>query len=274
MSAKQNGAATSTSVQEALAIPHHRVQWRVGSTFKKGSKLYGQLLAYVDARTVMERLDILDPEWSMRHGLPFQMGDQWGVPGELTVRGVTRTDVGVASDMEPIKGAYSDALKRCAVHFGIGRELYEMPFVAVEVEEKANGKAGKPLALPTYNAETGLWEIDREYGFIRYSEVSDGTETSTKTTTRKSSTVKPRGAGSGEEITDKQRQMLFGKAKKVLSVPEFRSLVFIATGKRSAKQLRQGDVDTMLEALENEEMLEKARRAAASAEDRVPVVTP
>lgn len=266
-----------------LTIPPHRIQWRVGSTFKRGSKLYGQLLAYIDARTVMERLDLLDPEWTVEHYSPVTVLDSagkeaTGIPCRLTVRGVGRTDVGVPSDMEPVKGAYSDALKRAAVHFGIGRELYEMPFVAVECEEKSNGKAGKPLALPTFNKETGLWEIDSQYGFIRYSEVADDAEAAPKASSTKP--VKPRGkAKSGEDLaTDKQRQLIFGRARKAGIEPkELTALVYLATGKRSSKQLTSGDVDTMLEAIEDEEMVEKAKANAQAAEnngDRVPIVTP
>lgn len=263
---KTNGAAPP----DALAIPHHRIQWRVGSTFKRGSTLYGQLLAYVDARTVMERLDILDPSWSVEHGAPVQMltpdgKPVYGVPCRLTVNGVTRTDVGVPSDMEPVKGAYSDALKRCAVHFGIGRELYEMPFVAVQVEEKPNGKAGKPLALPTYNNETGLWEIDSKFGFVRYSPVADddGEKPAAPVTPRRSSK-------NGEDIaSDRQRQMIFARARGVGLDPEqLRHLTFLATGKRSSKQLTAGDIDTLVSALEDETMVAKAKEG-----DRVPVVT-
>lgn len=266
------------STEVDLTIPPHRIQWRVGSTFKRGNKLYGQLLAYIDARTVMERLDRLDPAWTVEHYSPVVVVDSagneaTGVPCRLTVKGVSRTDVGVPSDMEPVKGAYSDALKRAAVHFGIGRELYEMPFVAVECEEKANGKAGKPLALPTFNKETGLWEVDSQYGFIRYSEVADDSEQQV------TKPVKPRGkAKNGEDLaTDKQRQLIFGRARRAGIEPkELTALVFLATGKRSSKQLTASDVDTMLAAIEDEEMVEKAKAnaQAAGSGDRVPVVTP
>jgi hypothetical protein len=49
------------------------------------------------------------------------------VRGRLSVVGVTRDDVGTASNFEPSKGTASDALKRVAVMFGIGRYLYSHP---------------------------------------------------------------------------------------------------------------------------------------------------
>jgi hypothetical protein len=49
---------------------------------------------------------------------------------KLTVMGVTKEDAGEASqEDEPLKSAVSDALKRAAVHFGIGRYLYYLPRV-------------------------------------------------------------------------------------------------------------------------------------------------
>ena len=83
--------------------------------------------SYVDARAVMQRLDdVLTPE-----GWEFTSSVLPGtdvVHGRLTVAGVVREDFGYPNsdrDEEPIKAASSDALKRCAVMFGIGRHLYD-----------------------------------------------------------------------------------------------------------------------------------------------------
>lgn len=87
----------------------------------------GRMLSYVDARAVMQRLDdVLTPS-----GWDFTSTVIPGtdiVRGELTIAGVTRVDYGYPNsdrDEEPIKAASSDAIKRCAVMFGIGRHLYE-----------------------------------------------------------------------------------------------------------------------------------------------------
>src|SRR5687767_5832276 len=88
------------------------IRWRVGQVSKKDPHK-GSLLGYIDARTCMEALDALDPEWSAVHGDPIIVGDVlMGVPCTVTVNGVRRSDVGMPSSQEPIKGAYSDALKR------------------------------------------------------------------------------------------------------------------------------------------------------------------
>jgi hypothetical protein len=83
--------------------------------------------SYVDARAVMQRLDdVVTPA-----GWEFTSSVIPGtdiVHGRLTVAGFVREDYGYPNsdkDEEPIKAASSDALKRCAVMFGIGRHLYD-----------------------------------------------------------------------------------------------------------------------------------------------------
>lgn len=85
----------------------------------------GKKLDYIDARFVMDRLDAaVGPEnWrdvyedtgsSVRCGLSIRVNQEW----------ITKWDVGDQSDIEPTKGAHSDAFKRAAVKWGIARDLY------------------------------------------------------------------------------------------------------------------------------------------------------
>ncbi len=91
------------------------------------------VMAYIDARLIQDRLDeVLGLEnWQDRYDflpdgsvvchLRVRLGDRW----------VTKTDVGSPSDQsdsgDRVKAAVSDALKRAAVKFGIGRYLYRLP---------------------------------------------------------------------------------------------------------------------------------------------------
>src|SRR4051794_880883 len=87
-------------------------------------------LPYIDARSVMRRLDaVVGPaNWSFDFDVVSPDGKM--VKGRLAVLGVTKCDAGEAStEDEILKSAVSDALKRCAVHFGIGRYLYYLPRV-------------------------------------------------------------------------------------------------------------------------------------------------
>ena len=43
------------------------------------------------------------------------------------VDSVSKTDVGTESNVEQQKGEISDAFKRCAVHYGLARDLYNLP---------------------------------------------------------------------------------------------------------------------------------------------------
>jgi hypothetical protein len=103
----------------AEPFPDSEVKQRPG----RGSMTF----SYVDARAVMQRLDdVLTPA-----GWEFTSSVLPGtdiVHGRLTVAGFVREDYGYPNsdkDEEPIKAASSDALKRCAVMFGVGRHLYD-----------------------------------------------------------------------------------------------------------------------------------------------------
>lgn len=86
----------------------------------------GRTLSYVDARAVAQRLDdVLTPSGWTFH---IEVAASDVVKGSLTIGGVAREDIGYPNsddDAEPYKSAVSDALKRCAVLFGIGRHLYD-----------------------------------------------------------------------------------------------------------------------------------------------------
>lgn len=125
---------------KALAAPFQpdRISWRVGST--TGDKTRGMALAYIDARDVMERLDtICGPGgWQCRYPyangktcceIGIKIGDEW----------VWKSDGAGDTDFEGEKGAFSDAFKRAAVRWGIGRYLYDVdaPWVAVEPAGKS-----------------------------------------------------------------------------------------------------------------------------------------
>lgn len=113
-------------VFEALAgeFPPEEVEFLPRGT--SGGMALG--LPYIDARDVMRRLDaVVGPAgWSFDFDVLGPEAKR--VKGRLTVLGVTKCDAGEASgEEEPLKSAVSDALKRCAVHFGVGRYLYYLP---------------------------------------------------------------------------------------------------------------------------------------------------
>ena len=122
-------------------FPIEDVEYRIGATTQQGDK--SMLLFYVDARAVMDRLDECSDGWRDEYVL-HPDGKHVECRLTVTVDGVetTHADVGEPSEGlgDPLKGAYSDALKRAAVKFGIGRYLYSLGETWVPVETGANGK--------------------------------------------------------------------------------------------------------------------------------------
>lgn len=123
-------------VFKRLSEPHapEEVEWRVGST--NHDKTKGLALAYQTSRAVMNRLDdVVGPEnwrdeyerWGERAvlcKLSIRVGDEW----------ITKQDAASESDIESTKGGISDAFKRAAVKFGIGRYLYYLDSPWVDLE--------------------------------------------------------------------------------------------------------------------------------------------
>jgi hypothetical protein len=105
-------------------FPASRISFKVQT--KPNEKGNSLVVAYIDARDVMERLDdVVGPDWSDRYE---KAGTAKGLVCYLTICGVTRADVGDDdNENEPVKSAYSDAFKRAAVKFGVGRFLYDLP---------------------------------------------------------------------------------------------------------------------------------------------------
>ena len=105
------------------------VDFRVQGKASTSGKV--QVLAYIDARAVQERLDrVVGPQnWTFEWS-PVAIdakGDIQCAKGTITIYGIAKSDVGTASNFEGDKGAVSGAQKRAAVQWGIGRYLYALP---------------------------------------------------------------------------------------------------------------------------------------------------
>ena len=116
------------------------IEWRIGST--NGDKTKGMALAYMDARAVMDRFDgVCGPDgWQCN----YTMSGAIAICniGVLMPSGnwIWKADGAGATDVEGEKGMLSDALKRAAVRWGVGRYLYEMdsPWVAIVQRGKSS----------------------------------------------------------------------------------------------------------------------------------------
>lgn len=103
----------------------------------------GQIVAYIDARAVQDRLDsVVGTEgWSFTwEPVAVVNGVVKVAKGSLRLLDLPpKEDVGDSGDIEPNKSAVSDALKRAAVQWGVGRYLYERKAVWVDLEKASNG---------------------------------------------------------------------------------------------------------------------------------------
>ena len=132
----------------ALAAPFRpdQVHWRVGSTTK--DKRRGLALAYLDARDVMDRLDKVCG--------PARWSDHYAFDGARTLCTLTimlptgsvcKVDGAGDTDIEGEKGGLSDAFKRAAVKWGVGRYLYRCESPWVELEDGKRIKKGQEAKL-------------------------------------------------------------------------------------------------------------------------------
>lgn len=165
--------AVSAHTLKKLSLPFRDsdVKWRVGRTSKDGKSV--ALLAYVDARTVCSKLDQICgiENWKVEY---TPIGDDGSVLCHLSINiegagWITKTDIGSPSNVEPTKGAVSDAIKRAAVVWGLGRHLYDLPdtwskLIAVKKNDRAvyvKGQYAHPPKLSEVQPITEEQELIR-----------------------------------------------------------------------------------------------------------------
>ncbi len=130
----------------AEPFPKEAIHWRIqGSPYARDGKYFGMALAYIDARDVMDRFDhVCGPEGWQNEFTETSSGRvicRLGVciDGEW----IWKSDGAGGTQVEAEKGGLSDALKRAAVSWGVGRYLYRLSSPWVECEVRM--KDGKPV---------------------------------------------------------------------------------------------------------------------------------
>ena len=117
-----------------IPTPKDEIKYRPGATFSYNDKKYARMLAYVDARYVQDKLDEIVGvgNWSNC----FHRDEKNILFCTITIKferengdvdTISKTDCGTESNVEQQKGEVSDAFKRCAVHYGLARDLYNLP---------------------------------------------------------------------------------------------------------------------------------------------------
>jgi len=125
------------------------VKWRLGATNKDKTK--GIALAYIDSREVQKRLDDVMgiAGWQDKY-VPLDGGFICELSLLIDGDWITKSNAAGNTNVEPIKGGASDALKRAAATWGIGRYLYYLPNTWVKIEPL--GKSYRLAEIPTLPA--------------------------------------------------------------------------------------------------------------------------
>ena len=137
------------TIQRELAQPFspEDLDWRVQVTNKDKTK--GMAVPFVTSRAIQDRLDnVVGAEnWRNEFRVWQESGDARAQLCGLSIyleerkEWVTKWDGAENTDIESVKGGLSDAMKRAAVQWGIGRILYWLSPVWVNVEPRGNGKS-------------------------------------------------------------------------------------------------------------------------------------
>jgi hypothetical protein len=141
------------ALTRALAAPFDPSEVKFKPAVVTGNR--AMALAYVDARVIQDRLDDVlgvdgwQDDYECRDDgsvvcrLRLRLGEDW----------VTKVDVGGPSEQsdggDRLKAAFSDALKRAAVKFGIGRYLYRLPALWQDYDPKKK-QFVRPPTLPAH----------------------------------------------------------------------------------------------------------------------------
>jgi len=160
------------------------IKWKVQSLTKDKQK--ASFVAYIDARDVMNLLDkevgiglwkdeykVINKSWvNVEKWKEVEIGkakqkvsvpvEKYVVEGTISILGkegwTGRADIGIGEEIEAEKTAYSDAFKRAAVKWGVGRFLYDIEVKWQKVDSyknpiKANGQRIYDLAKWFNSAE-------------------------------------------------------------------------------------------------------------------------
>lgn len=133
------------------------IEWRVGATTKDKAK--GMALAFVTNRAIQNRLDEVFGCFGWKNEYREWRGNSQlcGISVKYEGEWITKWDGASDTDFEATKGGLSDAMKRAAYQWGIGRYLYKLDAVWVDI--KPAGKSYAIVSAPKLPA----WALPEGY---------------------------------------------------------------------------------------------------------------
>ena len=164
----------SSVILQKLKAPFEEkeVHWRVGATNAKslGCKPWeatsGIALAYINARDVMKRLDDVVGIGGWSDSYTETQSGRVICKLSLHIHGewITKSDGAGDTGKEGEKGAISDAFKRAAVKFGVGRYLYYLPIIWTDLK---NGTIINATRMPS-------WALPQQKSLIILESINKG----------------------------------------------------------------------------------------------------
>lgn len=116
------------------------LEWRVQRSGVKNGKGWAMVLCYVTNRAIMDRLDEVCTPAHWSNEFKDAPGGEGGLLCGLSIevapaKWVTKWDGAERTNVEAVKGGFSDSMKRAGVQWGIGRYLYNLETKFVQIVE-------------------------------------------------------------------------------------------------------------------------------------------
>ena len=126
----KDNATIKTMNKLSEPFPYKDIEWRVQqSGISRKNEPWLMVLAYVTNRAIMSRLDDVIGcfNWMNEYKEAPDGGVLCGISVHDPINGwITKWDGASNTDIESVKGGLSNAMKRAAVQWGIGRYLYNL----------------------------------------------------------------------------------------------------------------------------------------------------
>jgi len=150
-------------IAEQLSEPFdpQDIEWRVQQAGEANGKKWAMVLAYIDNRAIMGRLDKVFgiagwqneyqplPDGGIICGIKAKIGDEW----------IVKYDGADKTNIEATKGGLSNAMKRAGAQWGIGRYLYGLEATFVKPQD---GKApDHDNYISGYSKDFGKYYFER-----------------------------------------------------------------------------------------------------------------
>jgi len=127
-------------IQRELQQPfgQNDLEWRVQQAGEFNGKVWARIIAYVTNRAIQSRFDDVVGVFGWKNEyspLPNSVGDGslCGISLKFDGEWITKYDGSDNTSIEATKGGLSGSMKRAAVHFGVGRYLYDVEALYADI---------------------------------------------------------------------------------------------------------------------------------------------